>query len=194
MEQRKRLPTGTFERPTTQQLRDRLEATQVGRQRQLTGEHRMTPPPAPGQRPVLDALGNVSAVLGSQVEVQHNVQAALALMGQRFQQAERVTLQAASKHGALARDAIEAVRQSNLLHEQTNKLLALSVDRMNTITLQLDDFQRALQHNSRLRQQAAKSWLLRALTSVYKTPAWGFAAFGLAVAAWSIIDFIARLP
>lgn len=209
MEQRKRLPTGTFKLPTAEELKQRLEAssqrqrtstseTAVGRPRHFTGEHavvRAAPPPAPGQRPVLDALGNVGEVLSSQVEHQHKVETALVQLAQRLIQLERAVAKSAIAHTAQAQQTVDAVRQCNLVTEQTNECMRLVYDRLCEVANSLEGATRAYRHTVVLRQQAAKSWLVRAVYTVLRhrdAAAVGMFAFGVCFAAYGVVAALTR--
>ena len=156
MEQRKRTPTGTFER-----------------QRLVTGERtvsRRMPPPLPASPPTPPALQPLHAALdtlgervGEQVDHQQEVATALRQLTARLFETEKLIARATTYYHDQASVLLEAVRQTNLVHEQGNNLCSATYARLGEVTGHLEAATRSYRENTVVRQQAARSWPVRAV-------------------------------
>jgi len=182
MEQRKRIPTGTFER----QL--------------VTGEHtvigkRPVPPTPPALQPLHAALGVLGQRVGEQVEHQQDVVTALRQLAARLDEIEHIVARSTTYYHEQANVLLEAVRQTNQLHEAGNSVCSATYSRMGEVTSHLEAATRSYRENTMVRQQTARSWLVRAVYAFnqHRTAAVvGVFSFSACLAAFGVVEFLTR--
>lgn len=174
--ERKRCPTGTWA----------IENSSV----------RELPPPSPAALNQMHATFAQLVYQTGKVSVnQQAVASALATLNRGAAQTEQAVLQATGYYSDQVREVISAVKQGNLLHEQTNQLLRLTVDQLRECSGHWQALTAALDHNTRIRRQAQDSWLQRALVAFYQhrsTAAVGILAGAACCFAYSLAIYLTR--
>jgi len=191
MEQRKRTPTGTFK---AEELRKRLHSAEYT----VVGKH--PPPTPPALQPIHAALDTLGDRVGEQVECQHDVATALRQLTARFNEVERFVVRSTTYYHEQAgvlydkhTQLVGAVRQVNQVHEQGNGLSSVVYGRLGEITSHLEHLTRAYRENTVVRQQAARSWTVRAVYSFnqHRTSALvGTIAFAACLLAFRLADYL----
>lgn len=188
-ESRKRCPTGTWD------LNAAVPASDTVRQRLVTGEQTVVRRQVAAAPPTPPALQPLFAALELSANRSQASADALRQLTACSQQTERAVFQATAYYSDQARDIIEAVKQGNVLHEQSNALLRQTVTHLRECSASWDALADALTNNTRVMRQAKKSRVVRFAYRVSKNPTQfigGILFTAVFVFVYAIVSFIMK--